>query len=77
MARYFFHFSDGKRTFTDTTGVDLAGIAPARQHAGEQIRDMRCATPERALDWSGWKMVIADADGKTVFELGFDLKPVM
>jgi hypothetical protein len=77
MARYFFHFSDGRRTFTDSTGVELAGIASARQHAGEQVREMRSAMPERALDWSGWKMVVVDAGGKTVFELGFDLKPVM
>jgi hypothetical protein len=76
MPRYFFHFSDGKRTFTDSIGVELTGIAAAHLQAAEQIRGMRSALTERALqDWSGWKMIGVDAEGKTVFEVGFDLKP--
>jgi len=77
MARYFFHFSDGKRTFTDTTGVELPGIAAVRAHAGAQIREMHSAMSGQALvDWSGWKMAAVDVGGKTVFEIGFDLKPI-
>jgi Domain of unknown function (DUF6894) len=76
MPRYFFHFSDGKRTFTDSTGIEFTGIAAARAHATEQIREMKIALSERALqNWSGWKMIIVNADGKTIFEIGFDLKP--
>ena len=43
MPRYFFHFNDGKRTFTDSTGSELVGIVAARNHACEQIRDMLSA----------------------------------
>ena len=76
MPRYFFYFSDGKRTFTDSTGIELTGIAAARSHAIAQIRDMRDALSERTLqDWSGWKMTVIDTKGKPLFEIGFDLIP--
>ena len=45
----FFHFSDGKHTFTDAAGVELNGIAAARAHAIAQIHEMRAAQSERAL----------------------------
>jgi hypothetical protein len=74
MPRYFFHFSDGNRTFTDSIGIELTGIAAARAQATAQIREIRGALSERNLqDWSGWKMTVVDAAGKTVFEVGFDL----
>jgi hypothetical protein len=74
MPRYYFHFSDGKRTFTDSTGIKLTGIAAARSQATAQIRDMLSALSGRTLqDWSGWKVIVYDTNGKTVFEIGFDL----
>jgi len=33
MPRYFFHFNDEKRPFTDAAGVELNGIAAARAPA--------------------------------------------
>ncbi len=74
MPRYFFNFSDGKHTFTDAAGVELNGIAAARAHATAQIRKMRDAQSERALqNWAVWKMIGIDAKGKIIFEVGFDL----
>ena len=29
MPRYFFHFTNGRQTFTDSTGVELPGVAAA------------------------------------------------
>ncbi len=76
MPRYFFHVSRGKHTFTDSAGVELAGIAAARTHATTQIRDMRDSLPSGHLqDWLGWKIIVVDAEGKTVLEVGFDLNP--
>jgi hypothetical protein len=76
MPRYYFHFSDGKRTFTDTTGAEFNGIADARSQATEQIRDMRATLPKgRLQDWAGWTMAVVDAKGKTLLEIGFDLIP--
>jgi hypothetical protein len=74
MPRYFFHFSDGKHTFTDAAGVELNGIAAARAYATAQIRELRGAKSERALqNWAPWKMIVIDAKGKTIVEVGFDL----
>ena len=76
MSRFFFHFSDGTRTFTDTTGIELAGIAAIRKHARAQIRDMVSVITERNFqDWAGWKMIVLDAFGKTILEVSFDLSP--
>jgi hypothetical protein len=41
MPRYYFHFSDGKRIFTDSIGVELTGIAAARSQVTAQIHEMR------------------------------------
>jgi hypothetical protein len=49
MPRYYFHFSDGKRTFTDSIGVELTGIAAARSQVTAQIHEMRGALSERTL----------------------------
>ncbi len=76
MPRYFFYFSDGKRTFTDSTGIELTGTAAARAHATIQIREMRTSLQNARLqDWANWKMIVFDAKGKTVVEVGFDLIP--
>jgi hypothetical protein len=76
MPRYFFHFSDGKQTFTDRIGVELASLAHARNNAVAQVREMKSSLSERLIqEWSGWKMIVIDANGKTVLEIGFDLIP--
>ncbi len=66
MPRYFFHFSDGKRTFTDSVGVDLRNADAARKVAREQIRAMRADTGE-IQNWSKWHVIAADSNGKRLF----------
>ena len=76
MPHYYFYFSDGKRTFTDSIGVELTGIAAARSQVTAQIREMRGTLFEGTLqDWSEWTMTIVDAKGKKLFEIGYDLIP--
>lgn len=76
MPRYFFHFSDGKRIFSDETGQELRGLASAREHAVAQVRDLKAAMCDPHIqDLSGWTMTVADPSGKAVFEIGFDMKP--
>ena len=76
MPRYFFHFSDGERRFSDDTGQDLAGLGAARAHATTQVRELKAAMCDPAIqDLSGWSMSVADGRGRIVFVLGFDLKP--
>lgn len=76
MPRYFFHFSDGKRRFSDETGHELSGIQASRAYAIEQVRDLKAAMCDPGIqDLSGWSMTVMDAQGVTVFEIGFDMKP--
>ena len=75
MPHYFFHFNDGKRTFNDAHGVALTGIAAARENAIAQIREMKSAE-DKIQNWSGWKMIVGNADGKIVSEINFGRKPI-
>jgi hypothetical protein len=73
VPRYFFHFSDGRRRFSDAIGQDLSGIAAARRHAVAQVRELKIAMCHPGIqDLSGWTLVVTDESGKTVFELAFD-----
>ena len=72
MPRYFFHFTNG-RMFTDLTGVELPGVAAARQHATQQIHQLCNVMPGVKLqNWLGWKIVAVDKVGNTVYEVDFD-----
>ena len=74
MPRYFFHFSDGKRQFTDGSGVELSGMAAARVHATKQVRELKIAMCHPTIrDLSGWSMAVDNAKGVTVFAIGFDV----
>jgi hypothetical protein len=76
VPRYFFHFTDGARQFSDDHGQELAGLRAARAHATQQVRDLKAAMCDQVItDLSAWSMNVADARGRIVFALGFDLKP--
>jgi len=71
MPRYFFHLTDGTIELTDSTGVELPGIASMRQHATEQIRKLSDAVPKHKIAiWSKWKIIAVDSTGNKVFEIG-------
>lgn len=75
VPRYFFHFSDGKRRFSDTKGHVLSGMAAARAQAIAQVRDLKAAMCDPGIqDLSGWSMTVVDTDGQVVFETAFNLK---
>jgi Domain of unknown function (DUF6894) len=76
VPRYFFHFSDGERQFTDAKGHELRGVGAARLHAVRHVRELKAAVCHAQIpDMAGWTMTVADAKGRTVFEIGFDLLP--
>lgn len=76
MPRYFFHFTDGRRVFGDSDGQELPGLHAARAHATRQVRDLKAAMCDPHIqDLSGWSMTVTDMQGRTVFALGFDMKP--
>lgn len=75
MPRFYFHFSDGKRRFSDATGRELSGMAAARRHATEQVRELKAAMCAPVIqDLSGWSMIVMDTAGRTVMELDFEFK---
>ncbi len=77
MPRFFFHFSDGKRRFSDDAGYDLSGMAAARDHAINEVRDLKAAMCDPGIqDLSAWSMTVMDAQDQVVFEIGFDMKPL-
>jgi hypothetical protein len=77
VPRFYFHFSDGKRQFSDSSGIDLSGLSAARGHATEQVRELKAAMCDPHIqDVSGWTMTVANGKGQSVFEIGFDLKPL-
>jgi hypothetical protein len=77
VPRYFFHFSDGKRLFTDGIGCELRGIAAARMQAISQVRELKTVMRHTQIhDLSSWTMTVVDLRGETVFEIGFDLRPL-
>jgi len=76
VQHYFFHFTDGQRVFRDGDGHELSGLGAARAHAAQQVRDLKAAMCDSAIqDLSAWSMIVGDAQGRTVFVLGFDMKP--
>jgi hypothetical protein len=75
VPRYYFHFTDGKRRFSDAEGLPLSGLTAARIHAIKHVRDLKAAMCHPGIqDLSGWSMIVADAEDRVVFETGFDLK---
>ena len=76
VPRYYFHFSDGQRRFSDDKGQELSGLSAVRTHAVQQVRDLKAAMCDPGIqDLSGWTMTVVDNTDRTVFEIGFDLKP--
>jgi len=76
VPRFYFHFSDGKRRFSDSAGCELNGMAAARAHAVQQVRELKVAMCDPHIqDLSGWSLTVVDGSGKTVIEIGFDGRP--
>jgi hypothetical protein len=76
VPRYYFHFTDGAHWFTDGNGQELSGLRAVRRHALKDVRALKMALCERnAHDFSEWIMAVVDASGRTLFAIGFDLRP--
>jgi hypothetical protein len=76
MPRYYFNFSDGTRTFTDTVGMELISFADVRTRVTSHIRDLKGALSEhRIQDWAKWSLIVTDENQITILAVGFDLKP--
>jgi len=63
MARYRFHFTDGKSIVPGDTGMDLRDDEAAVDEAYHITRDLHDALPE---DWSDWIIEVTDEKGRLV-----------
>ena len=73
VPRYYFHFSDGKRQFSDNAGLELRGMAEARKTAARQVRELKLAVCHpNVQDLSAWSMTVVDSRHKPVFSVGFE-----
>mgnify|MGYP006928387253 CR=1 FL=1 len=73
MPRFYYHITDGTRTFTDANGVDLEGIGAARRHLISHIRELRgCLSESGMHNWSELTVVVSNARQEMVQEMGLD-----
>jgi hypothetical protein len=76
MPRFFYHMTDGKRTYSDDIGVELEGLAAARKHLVSHIRQLRGTLSDKGIrNWSKWAVIVSDDKNKTLQVTGFDLIP--
>jgi hypothetical protein len=76
MPRFFFHLTDGNRTFTDANGVELRNMAAVRKHLISHIQELRGALSDNGIhDWSEWTILVLDEKNITLQAIGLDLKP--
>ena len=61
MPRYFFHISDGRRTYPDPSGVTLPSFEAARAHAHQDARAL--SESWMALSQAEWRLMVADESG--------------
>ena len=73
MPCYYFHFTDGRRMFTDAAGVELPNVTEARREAIRCARFVMAPQPDdvAAPDWATWKVVVADEATPKILELPF------
>jgi hypothetical protein len=65
MARYYFHFTDGKRLCSDANGVDLPDDEAARNEANLVAWDL-WNDPVDRRDWGHWTIQVTDGKGRLV-----------
>lgn len=73
MPRYYFRLTDGKQTFNNHQGLELAGPAAAREDALTFARDLRHGAIMPGFNWSGWFVTIVDAHGRQIDEVPIDV----
>ncbi len=72
MPHFFFHLTDGKRTFTDANGVELRNSEAARAYLISHIRELRGTLSDNGIhDWSDWSVILSDVQNNTLQEKGF------
>lgn len=64
MAMFYFHIQTGNVLVEDNEGIDLAGLAEAREEAFEAARDILAEAIRSGDDWADKAFVITDVQGR-------------
>jgi hypothetical protein len=70
VPRYFFDVKDGK-DIPDTQGIELAGVAEARNQAIASAGEMIRSDGNTVWNGSDWRMDVTDEAGDRLFTLRF------
>jgi Domain of unknown function (DUF6894) len=69
LPRFYMRLTNGKRVLDNHEGIDLPGIAAAREVAAGLARDLKYGTAMPGFTWAGWFVVITDQHGRKVDEI--------
>ena len=65
MARYRFHCTNGYECIFDATGAELRVPASLTKRAQQVAQQAMCTLDDRT-DWSEWRVVVCDLNGRRV-----------
>jgi hypothetical protein len=71
MPRFFFHVKRGQVIVLDQAGVDLAEPAEAHREAQRRVQEIVAREGLTGVPAGSGAIVVADANGQTMFELTF------
>jgi hypothetical protein len=67
--RLYFHCSNARETWVDSSGTEVRGLADAGRHA---MHIMRALIAEPTLeDWRNWTLQVSDEDGEPLLSVPF------
>jgi hypothetical protein len=67
--RYYMRLTDGKSVLNNHQGIELPGVAAARDVALGLARDLKNDAAMLGWNWKGWFVTIVDAHGHKVDEI--------
>jgi hypothetical protein len=67
MPRYFFHISDGRRTYPDPLGIALPSLEAAKAHARQDAQAL--SESWMALSQADWRLMVADESGAELLSI--------
>jgi hypothetical protein len=70
LPRFFFHMTDGERTFTDAIGIELESLVAARRHITFNIGELRSALYKNGVrNLSEWAVIIFNEKNEILQEV--------
>ena len=71
MAHYFFNLTNDILRVVDADGVQLEDEKAMRLEALEMVTNLSEEAHITGVDWSGWRVIVRDENGRKCFEVKF------